>query len=127
MKEDIYNLGYKYNWGDLDYIDSKKDKETIWQVMSDEERMKKFDTTELDKFGIPRVSGSYNMKGERMSETGEPYDAPKEGFLRNVWNKIAGDKFDFEHTYSQPWLDKKEGSIHYGRASNYPITRTWRD
>ena len=104
--------------------------QTVWEVMSDEELMDKFGTTNLDEFGVPKVGGYYNKDGQRISgHTGEAYDEPNKGLLRTWYNKLMpGDKFDFSHTYRQPLLfPLNESSMIHGKATNYPVTRTYDD
>jgi len=111
----------------MNLLDSKE--KTIWETMSDKDLMLLTGTNELDKFGIPKVEGIYNAEGERLAADGKPYGVPKKGFFKTIYNTLMpGDKFDFKNPYSQPFLFPfRESSIINGRATNYPITRTYDD
>jgi hypothetical protein len=56
-----------------------------------------------------------------------PYKEPNKGWGKRLWNWMMPDKWDFEHTYRQPAWDRQEGYVFHGRATNYPLTRTWYD
>mgnify|MGYP001030684008 CR=1 FL=1 len=106
--------------------EEEEKQQTVWEVMSDEELMDKFGTNELDKFGIPKMPGSYNMQGERLNAYNEPYGEPNKSLIKTIWNKAMPDKLDFENLFSQPWLGD-ESRILFGKATNYPLTRTYQD
>ena len=110
------------------FKNDKEKKPTVWDTMSDAELMELVGTTELDEYGVPKVGGYYNADGQRISgETLEAYKAPNQGFLKNIYNKMMPfDKFDFKDIYRQPAFGM-EGYIMNGKATNYPITRSYND
>jgi len=106
----------------------KNRESTIWDEMSEKDLMTNYDTIELDQWGVPKVPGYYDGEGQRLDgKTLEPYDAPNKGLLKTWYNKMMPfDSFDFEDIYRQPAFGK-EGYIMNGRATNYPVTRTFDD
>ena len=101
---------------------------TVWEVMSDEELMNKFGTTDLDPYGVPKASGYYDSEGYRIDgKSLERYDEPNVSFLKNIYNKLMPfDSLDFENVYRQP-ATGREGYIFNGRSTNYPYYRTYDD